>query len=61
MPLSNCEINLILTLSANCNITDLTGVGKFAITVTLSTQDNAKVIGQLKSAIKGRTDLKIHT
>ena len=63
MPLSNCEINLILTWSANCVIvsTDVANQGAtFSITetkihvvvVTLSTQDNAKVFQQLKSGFK---------
>ena len=34
MPLINCEINLIITLSANYVITDSTGQGTFAITDT---------------------------
>ena len=54
MPLINCEINLILTLSKDCVITNSTGKGKFAIketklyvpVVTLSTQDNAKLLQQ---------------
>ena len=49
MPLINCEVNVILTLSATCVITNSTGAATFAITntklygpvVTLSTQDNA--------------------
>ena len=49
MPLFNCEVNLILTLSSTCVITNSTGAGRFAIAhtkfyvpvVTLSTQDNA--------------------
>ena len=52
MPLINCEINLILTWSSTCVITNSTGVGIFSITdtrlyvpaVTLSTQDNAKLL-----------------
>ena len=32
MPLRNCEINLFLTWSANCLISDSTGLGTFAIT-----------------------------
>ena len=63
MPLINCEINFILTWSANCVIV-YTNVGNqgatFAITetklyvpvVTLSTQNNAKLIQQLKSGFK---------
>ena len=60
MPLINCEVNLILTWSSTCVITNSTGAGRFAITdtnlyvtvVTLSTQDNAKLIQQLKSGFK---------
>ena len=60
MPLINCEINLILTWSKNCVITNSTGEGKFAITetklyvpvVTLSTKDNEKLLQQLKSGFK---------
>ena len=52
MPLTNCEINLLLTWSSTCVITNSTDAGKFAITdtklyapvVTLSTQDNAKLL-----------------
>ena len=52
MPLFNCEVNLILTWSSTCVITNSTGAGTFAITdtklyvpvVTLSTQDNAKLL-----------------
>ena len=57
MPLINCEVNLILTWSKDCVITNSEGLGKFKITetklyvpvVTLSTQDNAKLLQQLKS------------
>ena len=60
MPLINCEVNLILTWSKDCVITNSEGEGKFAITetklyvpvVTLSTQDNAKLLQQLKSGFK---------
>ena len=34
MPLINCEINLILTCSATCVITNSTGAGIFAVTDT---------------------------
>ena len=34
MPLINCEVNLILTWSKDCVITNSTGEGKFAITET---------------------------
>ena len=60
MPLINCEVNLILTWSSTCVITNSTGAGRFAITdtklyvpvVTLSSQDNAKLLQQLKSGFK---------
>ena len=60
MPLNNCEVNLILTWSSTCVITNSTSVGRFAITdtkfyvpvVTLSTKDNAKLLQQLKSGFK---------
>ena len=56
MPLINCEINLVLTWSANCVISECNTVTTFAITdtklyvpvVTLSTQDNTKLLKQLK-------------
>ena len=58
----NCEVNLILIWSANCVIVSLNVANQdaiFAITetrpyvpvVTLSTQDNAKLLPQLKSFI----------
>ena len=60
MPLINCEVNLILTWSKDCVFTNYTGVGKFTITdtklyvpfVILSTQDNAKLLHQLKSGLR---------
>ena len=63
MPLINCEINLILTRSSTCAIvsTDIANqVATFEITntklyvpvVTLSTQENAKLLQQLKSGFK---------
>ena len=60
MPLINCEVNLILKWSSTCVITNSTGVGIFTITdtklyvlvVTLSTQDNAKLLQQLKSGFE---------
>ena len=63
MPLINCELELILTWSANCVII-YTNVAEqkptFAITetnlylpvVTLSTQDNVKLLLQLKPGFK---------
>ena len=63
MPLINCEVELILNWSENCFIihTDVANqVPAFTITetnlyvpvVTLSTQDNAKLLPQLKSSFK---------
>ena len=60
MPLINCEVNLILTWSATCAITNSTGPGTFAIidtklyvpVITLSTQDNSKLLQQLKSGFR---------
>ena len=58
--LINCKVNLILTWSSVCVITNSTGAGRFAITdtrlyvpvVTLSTQENTKLLQQLKSGFK---------
>ena len=60
MPLINFEINLILTWSSTCVITDSRGAGTFKTTntklyipvVTLSTQENTKFLQQLKSGFK---------
>ena len=60
MPLVNCKINLMLTRSSTCAITNSTGEGIFATidaklyvpVVTLSTQDNAKLLQKLKSGFK---------
>ena len=60
MPLINCEVNLILTWSPTCVISSVTGETKFKITetklfvpvVTLSIQDNAKLLQQIKSGFK---------
>ena len=62
MPLTNCEINLIATWPANCVISNaaVNQAKTLAITdtklhvpvVTLSTQDNAKLLQQLKSGFK---------
>ena len=63
IPLTNCEINLIVTWSANCCTIDPpinNQIPTFAIThtkpyipvVTLSTQDNAELLQQLKSSFK---------
>ena len=60
MPLINCEVNLILTWSKDCVITNSTSEEKFAIietklyvpVVNLSTNDNEKLLQQLKSGFK---------
>ena len=63
MPLINCEINLILTCSANCFLVyndvanqcatfSITDTKLYVLVVTLSTQDNAKLLQQLKSGFK---------
>ena len=63
MPLINCEVSLIFTWSTNCFVvyTNVANQGAtFAMTetklyvsiVTLSTQDNAKLLQQLKSGFK---------
>ena len=52
MLLIKCEVNLILTWSSNCVVTNSTGAGRFTITdtklyipvVALSTQNNAKLL-----------------
>ena len=56
MLLINCEISFILPWLSTCVITNSTGAGIFIITEaklyvpveTLSTQDNAKLLQQLK-------------
>ena len=58
--LINCEVSFTLIWSPNCVIASSTGEGKFKITdtnlyvpvVPLSTQDNAKLLEQLKSGFK---------
>ena len=60
MLLINCEVNLILAWSSTCVISNSTGARRFAITdtklyvpvITLSTQDNSKLLQQLKSGFK---------
>ena len=57
MPLINCEVNLILTWPKNCVITSSTGKWKFGISETklyvpVVTQDNAKLLQQVKSGFK---------
>ena len=59
-PLINCEVNLILTWSSTSVITNSTGAERFTITdtrlyvpvVTLSIQENANLLQQLKSGFK---------
>ena len=63
MPLLNCEVELILTWSENCVIIStiianqnptftITETNLYVPVVTLSTQDNAKLLPQLKSGFK---------
>ena len=57
MPLINCEVNLTLTWSSACIITNATGAGRFVITdtkmyVSCFFIDNAKFIQLLKSGFK---------
>ena len=61
MSLINCEINLTLTCTERCFIIDPPIVGqKFTVTVrklyvpflTLSTQDNTKLLKQIKWSLK---------
>ena len=60
MPLINCAINLILSWPTDCVISSAAEKTKFAITdtklyvpiVALSTQDNAKLLQQLKLDFK---------
>ena len=60
MDLINCEVNLTLTWSSTSVITSFTGAGTFKIrdiklyvpVVTLSTQNNTKLLQQLNSVFK---------
>ena len=63
MPLINCEVNIILTWSANCVIiyTDvasqiptfiITETNFYVLVVTLTIKDNVKLLAQLKSGFK---------
>ena len=63
MPLINCAINLILTWSANCVIvsTNVANQGDaftktetklYVVVLTLPTEDNAKLLTQLKSGFE---------
>ena len=64
MLLITCKVELILTWSKNCVITNSPGEGKFKITevklyiplVTLSIQDNVKLLQQLKSNFKRKVN-----
>ena len=64
MRLINCEVNIILTWSSTCVITNYTNAGRFAITdtklyvpvITLSTKDNTKLLQLLKSGFKRTTN-----
>ena len=64
MPSINCEVELMLTWSPTCVISSANGQTKFKITetklyvpvVTLSSQDNAKLLQQLKSGFKRKID-----
>ena len=65
MPLISYEVNLILTWSSTCVITNSTSAETFEINdtklyvsvVTLSTQDNAKLLQKLKSGFKRAINL----
>ena len=60
MPVINCEVNLVLKWSSTCLTNNSTGAGRFTTTdtklyvpvVTLSTEDNAKLLEQLKAGFK---------
>ena len=63
MPLINCEVNLILTWSSTCVIVstnianqvatfEITNTKLYVPVVSLSTQENAKLLQQLKSGFK---------
>ena len=63
MPLINCEINFILICSKTCVIVstkvanqnatfEITGIKLYVLVVTLSTQDNSKLLQQLKLGFK---------
>ena len=67
MPLNNCDVNLILTWSANCVIVStnyanqgatfsITETNLYVSVVVLSIQDNAKLLQQLKSGFKRITN-----
>ena len=71
MPLINCEIELILTWSRDCIITHtdvnnqnptfiITETNLYVPVVTLSTQDNTKLLPQLKSGFKRTINWNIY-
>ena len=71
MPLINYEINLVLTWSENCSIIDApinnqaptiarTDVKRYVPVITLSTQNNAKLLQLLKSEFKRTTEININ-
>ena len=67
MSLINCEIYLSLTWSSTCLITNSRSLGTFTITntkhvlvVTLSTQDNVKLLRQMKLKFKWTTNRNKH-
>ena len=62
MPLINCEINLILTWSNKCELSDeattfaITDIKLYVLVVTLSTQDNVKLLKQSKVGFSRTTN-----
>ena len=66
MPLINCEVTFDPNWSENCAICEANRVRTFAMTnaklyvpvMALSTQDNAKLLQQLKSGLKRSIDWK---
>ena len=60
MSLISCKIDLILTWSSNCDITDsismetssITDINPYFTVVTLSIQDNGKLLEQFKSVVQ---------
>ena len=64
MPLINCQVNLNLTWSSTCVITNSTGAGRFAITdtklyvpvVSFSKQYNAEFLQQFHPGFKRTTN-----
>ena len=68
MTLINCKINFILAWSSTCVITNSTDTETFEIietklyvpVATLSTQDNAKLLQQLKSDFKRTVKVNIY-